>query len=86
MTPGIPDWVVIRNCLNIIEANFIRSVLEGSGIQCFLPDEHTIGVRPELALALGGVRILVRAHDFERANEVLNQLRLVDNPDAADEP
>lgn len=64
-------WTVVRNCLNVQEAYFLRSVLEGSGIECFMPDEHLAGIRPELAVAIGGVRVMVRADDVERATQAL---------------
>ena len=65
------QWVQLRTCGWLHEAHMIASVLEAEGIEVFLPDAHTLGVRPELANALGGVRVLVRASDLERANETL---------------
>ena len=53
------------------EAHLIVSVLEAEGIQAVIPDAYTLGVRPELANALGGVRVLVRASDLDRANDAL---------------
>ena len=63
--------VVIRHCMWLHEAHLIVSVLESADIDATIPDAFTIGVRPELGNALGGVRVLVRAADFDRANEVL---------------
>jgi hypothetical protein len=65
------DWVQVQNCNWLHEANLVVSVLEGDGIEAFVPDAYTLGARPELATALGGVRVLVRASDLERAREVL---------------
>lgn len=65
------DWVQVENCNWLHEAHFVVSVLEADGIETFLPDAHTLGARPELATALGGVRIMVRASELERAREVL---------------
>jgi hypothetical protein len=65
------DWVQVHNCNWLHEANFIVSVLEADGIEVFLPDGYTLGARPELGAALGGVRVLVRESDLERAREVL---------------
>lgn len=65
------DWVQIQNCNWMHEAHLVVSVLAGDGIEAFLPDAYTLGSRPELGAALGGVRVLVRASDFERAREVL---------------
>ena len=65
------DWVQVQNCNWLHEAALVVSVLEGSGIEAFLPDAYTLGSRPELAAALGGVRVLVRASDLNRARDVL---------------
>ena len=65
------DWVQVQNCNWLHEAHLVVSVLEGDGIEAFLPDAYTLGSRPELATALGGVRVLVRASDLDRAREVL---------------
>ena len=65
------DWVQVQNCNWLHEATLVVSVLEGDGIEAFLPDAYTLGSRPELAAALGGVRVLVRASDLDRAREVL---------------
>jgi hypothetical protein len=65
------DWVQIENCNWLHEAHLVVSVLAADGIEAVLPDAHTLGARPELAAALGGVRVLVRASDVERARDVL---------------
>ena len=65
------DWVEVQNCNWLHEANVVVSVLEADGIEVFLPDAYTLGARPELSAALGGVRVLVHASDVERAREVL---------------
>jgi hypothetical protein len=65
------DWVQIENCNWVHEANLVVSVLAGDGIEAFVPDAYTLGARPELAAAFGGVRVLVRASDADRAREVL---------------
>lgn len=65
------DWVQIQNCNWVHEANLVVSVLAGDGIEAFVPDAYTLGSRPELGAALGGVRVLVRASDLDRAREVL---------------
>lgn len=83
MTTEPDEWVLVRNCTTVHEAVFLRSVLEGSGIECFLPDEHTASIRPELSMLLGGVRILVRSSDLERAEGALT---LADGPEGAAGP
>ena len=65
------DWVEVQNCNWMHEASVVVSVLEADGIEVFVPDGYTLSVRPELSAALGGVRIMVRASDVQRAREVL---------------
>jgi len=71
MNGDVDEWVLFRTYSNIHEASFYRSVLEGSGVECFLPDENIAGMRPELSLMIGGVRMLVRKSDLRRAEDVL---------------
>ena len=66
------DWVEVTRCNWLHEALFLQSVLDAAGIDATIPDEHTLGVQPLYSNALGGVRLLVRAEDLERASEVLN--------------
>ena len=52
----------------------LRSVLEGSGMDVFVPDEYVCALRPHLLLGTGGVRVQVRASDVDRATELLDAL------------
>jgi len=65
------EWVDVRSCSFLHEAEFFKSLLEAEGIEVFLPDEYTLGVDPGLAPGFGGVHLLVRAEDVSRAREVL---------------
>jgi len=70
----IPDeYVTLRTCPDVNAANLLRSVLEGSGIEALIPDETFSSTFPHLVAGSGGVRILVRAVDMERAAEVLQE-------------
>ena len=73
MTDAPDDWVEVRSCAWLHEAEFLRSVLESGGIESMIPDEQTHGVLP-LAPMLGGVRVLVRRSDLDRAEELLTTL------------
>jgi len=68
----IDRWIVVRNCPNVQAAFFVRAALEGSDIESLIPDEHTANMRSELVTAIGGVRVWVRASDFDRAAEMLD--------------
>jgi len=65
------EWVEVRSCAFLHEAEFVKSLLEAEGIEVFLPDEYTLGVDPGLAPGFGGVHVLVRSADARRAREVL---------------
>lgn len=70
----LDEWVTVRTCLWGHQADLVRSVLEGSGIEVFVPDEHVGSLRPHLLLGTGGVRVQVRASDVARATELLDSL------------
>ena len=72
--------MTVRTCMWGHEADFVRSVLEGSDIEVFIPDEQMSTLRPHLLLGTGGVRVQVRAGDAERAREVLDAVE--QDPDA----
>lgn len=65
------EWVVVRNCGWLHEADVIAAVLDAHDIDVFIPDVHITSVRPELAGFIGGIRVLVRESDLELAREVL---------------
>ena len=62
------QWVEVRNCNWLHQAYFVKSILEGDGIEVLIPDEHLLGVQPLYANAVGGARVLVRSADLERAS------------------
>jgi hypothetical protein len=65
------DWAVIRNCSSLIEAGFLKSLLEPEGIDVEIPDEFAIGVNPGYTNMLGGIRVMVHTDQLRLANEVL---------------
>ena len=73
-------WVVAWNSSWLHDALFVKSLLESEGIAVQIPDEHTVGVHSLLANAIGGIRVLVRAEDQERAAEILTELATPDPP------
>jgi len=68
---AVDPWIVLCNCPNVQAAFFVRAALEGSEIESLIPDEHIANMRSELVTAIGGVRVWVRASDFERASDLL---------------
>lgn len=64
--------VTIRNCNWLHEAEFVKSVLAADGIDAEIPDEHFASIQSLQIGAIGGVRVLVRLEDAERAAAVLS--------------
>ena len=64
------ELVTVFEVQNPTKAELIKSILEGSGIKCFIPGEN-------LGLIYGGalgIKIQVRAEDFEQAKELLEKI------------
>lgn len=66
------DTTVVRTYLTRQAAEFGKMLLEGSGVPSFLRADDSGGWRPYMTIAIG-VRLVVRAADFERANAVLEE-------------
>lgn len=63
--------VTVASFLQPIEAHLARARLESDGIECFVVDEHIVGVQWLYAVAVGGVKLQVRSWQSEHAREVL---------------
>ena len=61
---------VVREASGDIEATNLRAALEEAGIECQSVGDYTAGFRTEVP---GGLQILVKAADYERAQAVLAQ-------------
>ena len=68
----------------LAEAQVIRSVLEGHGIDAIIPDEQTAEIAPPYLWASGGIKLQVAAEDLATAKEVLATLVTTDD-DVGDE-
>lgn len=65
------DAVILRRYADVRQAEFARSVLEGNGVNAFLDVPYTSSMFPHYVLAIGGVALLVRAADMQRATDIL---------------
>lgn len=64
----------IARCLNIDQALFIRSLLDGCGIPAFVPDELTAQTDPVIFLgSMNSIRVQVADERAEEARAVLAQ-------------
>jgi hypothetical protein len=63
------DLVVVRTYVSNFDAELAHGALEAAGIDSMVRADDCGGTRPHLWM--GGVDLLVRAEDVERAEEVL---------------
>jgi hypothetical protein len=69
----ISNFVILRRCKDLPEAELAKSFLESAGIKSFLRDHNTIGVNWGLSYALGGIKLCVNSEDADTAAQLLGQ-------------
>lgn len=74
------DWVILRTFSYQHEAEVVRSVLEGSGIEAITNSDDCGALDPALGL-VRGVNVLVAADQLEQAENILGAPRLDPQPD-----
>lgn len=67
------DLVVVHTFSNQFEADIAMSALEAAEIDAMVQADTAGGMRPHIAWASGGFRVLVREEDADAAREVLEQ-------------
>jgi hypothetical protein len=77
--------VEIAHFVNVQQAEFAVSVLEGSGIEAYIDQPFTGNIAPQYMLGSGGVRLFVRAEDMERATWVLRSSEELKQDESADQ-
>ena len=75
--------VVVSSFLNAVDAEMALSALEAARIEAIARHDDCGGMRPQLAM--GGVDILVRVEDAQRAAEVLSSVSAAEIPDRPEE-
>ncbi len=70
---GREGLVVLRDFLDKLEAELAHGALEAAGIHSIVSADDAGGEEP--GLWMGGVKLLVRAEDVERAKEVLGPVK-----------
>ena len=74
------DLVAIASFENLSQAEVAKSVLAAEGISVVIRDQPLASLLPPVAMANGGLTLLVAPDEAERAREVLA------TPDSAEEP
>lgn len=66
--------VTIRTFENSPEAHIFKAKLSSLGIECFIFDEQTITLNPIMGIAIGGIKLKVNENDYEKSNQVINDI------------
>jgi hypothetical protein len=68
------EFVILRRYRDVPEAMVVKSILDFSGIECFLTDENLIRMDWFWSGLLGGVKLWVRQQDIEEeAQNLIDQ-------------
>ena len=65
--------IVVKTFSNETEAEMAQQLLDGAGVRAFVFKDDAGGMEPQLQ-ASGGVRLMVRATDAERARDVIKKI------------
>ncbi len=82
---NVDNPVEIECFLDVRQAEFAVSVLAGSGIKACIHQAFTGNIAPHLMLASGGIRLVVRAQNRERALEILRSSEELNQGEVADQ-
>lgn len=64
----------IARCFTIDQALFMKSLLDGCGIQAFVPDEFTAQTDPVIFMgSMNSIRVQVNDADAPTARQILEQ-------------
>lgn len=68
------DLINIRTFTQRYEAEMAKGLLSEQGIESIILADDCGGQRPDLSVRMGGVQLLIRKKDIEKANEILEIL------------
>ncbi|MCP4651919.1 MAG: DUF2007 domain-containing protein [Candidatus Omnitrophica bacterium] len=66
---------IVFTTSNLTEAHMVKGLLEASGIETVILNEHISAIRPFFSAIVGGIRLAVCDGDVDEAVEVLKEFR-----------
>lgn len=70
------DLINIRTFTQRYEAEMAKGLLSEQGIESIILADDCGGQRPDLSVRMGGVQLVIRKEDIEKANEILETLEI----------
>lgn len=64
-------FILLTSFDNYIPAHIALGRLKEEYINCYLQDEYSVTIDPFLSNAIGGIKLMVAASQWERAKEIL---------------
>ena len=64
--------VVLKKYNTLGEANVVKSLLEGYGVDAFIRDPNMNNVFPNIPITAKGIELIVREEDYDKAKEILS--------------
>ena len=68
------NYLLLRTSDNYLYINILLARLQEEGFDCHLRDENTVTIDPLLSPAIGGIKLMVKEEDYERANAALDRI------------
>jgi len=78
------NFITIFASNSEIQAQSIKSLLEGSGIEVNILDDNHVTIDPFIAQAIGGVKIQVKHVNKQEAFEILKESGYMDSNEAVE--
>lgn len=69
------DYLVLRRFASEAQANLVKNILEGSGIEVFVHRDDCCGWEP-FAASMNSVRLIIKRSNQARAEELLKEIDL----------
>ncbi len=67
-----------------IQAHMLFNKLDSEGIECYLYDENIVSINPFLDAAVGGIKVMIKEEDLEKATLIYNSDYSSDIPNDAE--
>ncbi|MDQ1265713.1 MAG: hypothetical protein QG635_864 [Bacteroidota bacterium] len=67
-------------CIDEIEANMFKNMLENEDIECFLTNENFTTLFPGLLGSKGtGIQVMINESDYDKAMEIISENNDIEN-------
>lgn len=73
------ELIKVYCSISLNEVNFVKSLLEASGIEAVIFDEAIGSIAPHYLFGQGGARVMVREQDQKIAGEIVKDYEEIKN-------